>query len=304
MLLEDAVKLKGVEPVGPSYTVYRYTDQIYKIVHFHSTKPRVGPVTKRGEARKTDGPPDLHSSLSRARRTILELALCNHWDYFCTFTLDPKYDRFNLKGWYKKFAQFIRDIRKKHGVSLRFVLVPETHKDGAWHIHGLIEGAPPLVSFRDRAVAGEKLPRYLVENNFYSWPDYEKRFGFNSFGSIRNSVACGFYITKYVSKAIDADCLAAGAHRYYASLGLSRSSRHGDIYGYCQYLDRFLVNHYDFCDTGMTSLKDGVDWTFAMDYMEPPSDLEPVDYSEPDETDRIMFEQFFDFIQEKMEGFP
>lgn len=115
MLLEDAVKLNGVEPVGPSYTVYRYTDQIYKIVHFHSTKPRVGPVTKRGEARKTDGPPDLHSSLSRARRTILELALCNHWDYFCTFTLDPKYDRYDLKNGMNLFMTLLNTTVKSMG---------------------------------------------------------------------------------------------------------------------------------------------------------------------------------------------
>lgn len=119
--------------------------------------------------------PHLHSSLARARRRILELALCNQWDYFCTFTLNPKYDRHDLDKWYESFAQFVRDQRKKHGTDIRYVFVPETHKDGAWHIHGLVYGAPPLVNFRDRADAGEKLPRYLVENNFYSWPDYEKR---------------------------------------------------------------------------------------------------------------------------------
>lgn len=303
MLLSDAVQMNGVELVAPSYTVYRFTDEIYKIVYFHSTKPRVGAVKKRGEKADPEKGSDLHSSISRAKRTILELALCNEWDYFCTFTLDSRYDRFDLSSWYKKFAQFIRDQRKKHGCELAFLLVPETHKNGAWHIHGLIKGAPQLVSFADRIASGEKLPLNLGRNGYFSWPDYEKKFGFNSFGLIRNSIACSFYITKYVSKSIDMECISSGAHRYYASLGLNRASKHGDVYGFCTYLDKFLVNHYDFCDTGMTKVSDNLNWSFALEYMDDTVPMESFDLSEPDPDDRIMFEAFFDFIQDKMEGF-
>lgn len=305
MLLADAVERGLTEAVGPSYTVYWFTDQIYKVIRFRSTKPRVGPVQKRQEDKSEDEnkPIDLHSSISRAKRVILELALCNEWDYFCTFTLSSKYDRYDLKKWYGSFAQFIRDQRKKHGTEIRFLLVPETHKNGAWHIHGLIQGAPPLVSFADRLARGENVPVHLAEHGYKSWPDYERRFGFNSFGEIKNAVACSFYITKYVSKAIDEGSINSGAHRYYASTGLKRSKKHGDVYGACSYLDKFLVNHYDFCDTGMTATKDGCDWTFALDYMEPPADLEPLDLNQPPEAEREMFEAFFDFIQDKMEGF-
>ena len=295
--------MHGVELVGPSYSVYRYTDQISKVVHFHSTKLRVGPVKKRGEKADPEKGSDLHSSISRAKRTILEIALCNEWDYFCTFTLNSEYDRFNLGAWYKKFAQFIRDQRKKHCCDLAFLLVPETHKNGAWHIHGLIKGAPPLVSFADRVRSGEKLPLNLAHNGYLSWPDYEKKFGFNSFGVIRNSVACGFYITKYVTKSIDMECISSGAHRYYASLGLNRATKHGDVYGDCGYLNLFLVNSYDFCDTGMTKLSQNLNWSFAMEYMEDPPPMESLDLNAPTEDDRILFEEFFDFIQEKMEGF-
>lgn len=140
---------------------------------------------------------------------------------------------------------------------------------------------------------------HLGQNGYFSWIDYEKKFGFNSFGVIRNSIACSFYITKYVSKAIDMECLISGAHRYYASLGLSRASKHGDVYGFCNYLDNFLVNHYDFCSTGMTKVSDNLDWTFAMDYMDAPGPLETLDLNEPEPDDRVLFEAFFDFIQEK-----
>ncbi len=303
MLLSEYMGNGCAQLVGPNYTVRRYTDQIYKIVRFVSTSPRVGVPRKRNDKADPDRPIDLHSSISRAKRVILELALCNEWDYFCTFTLSSRYDRFDLQKWYTQFSQFIRDQRKKHSCDLVFLLVPETHKDGAWHIHGLMRGVPPLVTFQSRWDAGERIKYSLVKGGYSCWLDYEKRFGFNSFGPIHNPVACGFYITKYVSKAIDEGCINSGAHRYYASLGLQRSTKQGDIYGPCPYLDKFLVNHYEFCSTGMTKVLDGCDWTFAQEYMDHPPALEAYDLAEPDEIDRETFESFFDFIQEEIDGF-
>ena len=63
MLLSEAVQMHGVELVGPSYSVYRYTDQIYKVVHFHSTKLRVGPVKKRGEKADPEKGSDLRARI-------------------------------------------------------------------------------------------------------------------------------------------------------------------------------------------------------------------------------------------------
>lgn len=302
MKLADIVENGLTEAVGPTYTIHKYTDQIYKVVRFKSTAPRLAPCVKRGEPKKDENKPsDLHSSISRAKRVILEIALCNQWDYFCTFTLSSKYDRFDLHSWYKEFSQFIRDQRKKYKKEIAYLLVPETHQDGAWHIHGLFRDPPPLVRFSDRVAAGEKIPAKLVAGGFESWLDYERRFGFNSFGVIRNAVACSFYITKYVSKSIGSDLIDSGAHRYYASKGLLRASRHGDVYGNCMYLDQFLHNHYDFCSTGMTKLSDGCDWTFGLAFMDslPLEDYRP----EPDQTDIISFAEFFDFEQDSLEGF-
>lgn len=302
MLLSDVLENGLTEAVGPTYSIYHFTDQLYKVIRFKSTAPRLAPSVKRGESKKDENKPtDLHSSISRAKRVILELALCNQWDYFCTFTLSSKYDRFDLRSWYKDFSQFIRDQRKKYQKEIAYLLVPETHKDGAWHIHGLIRDAPPLVRFADRVAAGEKLPPKLSASDYESWPDYERRFGFNSFGRIRNPVACSFYITKYVSKSIGSDLIASGAHRHYNSKGLKRASHHGDVYGNCAFLDQFLHNHYDFCSTGMTKVSDGCDWTFGFDFMD---SLPLEDYSpELEQVDVVSFAEFFDFIQDRLEGF-
>lgn len=54
------------------------------------------------------------NNISRAKSRVFELALCNEWDIFLTFTLDPKkYDRDDLKKFQKDLGQFIRDYKQK-----------------------------------------------------------------------------------------------------------------------------------------------------------------------------------------------
>ena len=85
----------------------------------------------------------LEESIIRTRSRIYELAICNEWDFFVTLTLDKsKYDRMDLKKYRKDLAQFIRDYNKKYKINIKYLLIPEMHKDGAWHMHGLIIGLP------------------------------------------------------------------------------------------------------------------------------------------------------------------
>lgn len=252
------------ELVKPDYNVYSYANGIFKVVRFRSTAPRMIPSSAR---KRSENPKKLEASLSRARRMVLEYALCNDWDWFCTLTLDPdKWNRFDLTGWHKAFMQWIRDERKK-GHDINFVLVPEKHQDGAWHAHGLFKGDVPLVSFRELAQEGVNLPDKLIHGDFFNWQAYQQKFGFCSFGKIRNQVAVAFYVTKYISKSIGADVSAAGVHLYWVTRPLKKAVLHGEVYGNCGYLDGFLQNHYEYCDTGMTHVRDGLDWTFALDYM-------------------------------------
>ena len=75
---------------------------------FEADKPH---FTAKGEAGNDN---KLETSLSRTKRTISEIAECNAWSLFCTFTLDKrKYNRTDLKKFRKDFSQFIRDYRKK-----------------------------------------------------------------------------------------------------------------------------------------------------------------------------------------------
>lgn len=284
------------ELVRADYNIYRYTDQMYKIVKFHSTAPRFGPGPKETQKRYDN---KLEASLSRSRRVVLELALCNTWDWFCTFTInDSKYDRSNLIKWRDSFTQWIRDYRKK-GYEVIYLLVPERHEDGSWHAHGLIRGNMPLVSFADERKKGMKLPDKLVNGGYYNWPDYMNKFGFCSFGNINNPVAAGFYVTKYLTKDNSRMVSDVGLHMYYCSKGLSRAEFHGDIFGNCSYLDQFLQNHYDFCDTGMTHLSSNFGWDFALEYMA----LEPLECEKPPTVDQCEVDLYMEAVQACIDGF-
>lgn len=292
------------EPIRPDYNIYRYTDGIYKIVNFKSTLPRLVPPVRKEETKYDD---KLVQSLSRARRVVLELAMCNDWAYFCTFTLDKtKYQRDDLPKFHKDFSQWVRDQRKKYkklgfDLSLDFLFIPEEHIDGAWHMHGFLSDITPFtIPFYCERCQGKIIPDKLVYGGYFNWPDYQKKFGFCSLGRIRNKIATAFYSTKYITKHIDNCKLPPNAHAYYASQGLQRATFHGDIYGHSSYLDSFLTHDYDFCRTGFTHVKDNLSWNFAMEYMDFDL-LEPLDFSDP--TIEAEVDQYVSFTQSAIDGF-
>lgn len=302
MLLNDVLNHETAL-VGPSYNVYHYSDGIYKIVHFKNPRLMVDSC-KEIDRSKKGGTSKLSPAISRAKKVVLELALCNKWEWFGTFTLDKtKYDRFNLDKWYKDFTQWIRDQRKKYGVSIRYVLVPELHQDGAWHMHGLLSGLPPTVPFAELRKQGWRVPDKLVVGGYYCWLGYHKKFGFNSLGPVRSPVGASFYMAEYVGKDISGNTIPVGRHLYYACKGLNRSSLHGQIYGECDSLNRYCVNKYEFCETGFTSVGQNLDWSFALEFMDVLKS-ESIDYGL--EPEYKYWDEWFDMqegIQEVLEGF-
>lgn len=253
------------------HTVWRYTDQIYKIVQFPTVRLRFGPGPK-AEQKHYDK--KLESSLSRAQRVILEKALCNKWDWFCTFTIaEEKADRKDLAAWWERFSQWLRDKRKQ-GNDIRYLIIPERHEDGSWHAHGLLSGIPAdeLISFRQmdkdgyRSAEGHRLPYKIRKAGYMNWIAYQEKFGFCSLGKLRNPVAAGFYVTKYMTKEHDRMVSDVGLHTYYVSRGLASATKHVDFYGRDPWIDKLLVNKYEWCSTGMTHVHHDLDWTFLLEY--------------------------------------
>lgn len=170
----------------------------------------------------------LEDNILRAKSKIFELAFCNHWDWFFTGTLDKtKYDRTDLDKYHKDLTQWFRDYKKKTGIQIAFLLIPELHSDGkSWHMHGFLRGIPieHLVQFR----IGDKMGKALADkvqkgDAVFNWPAYSKKFGFCDLEPIKNHEAVSKYVTKYVSKSLAEGVTELNAHMYYHSRGLNEA---------------------------------------------------------------------------------
>lgn len=169
----------------------------------------------------------LSNNISRARNKVREYVLCNDFAYFCTFTIDAtKYDRYGLKEYHKAFAHWIRDYNRKHGLCVQYVLIPEQHKDGAWHEHGFIMGllAEHLTAF----TLAEKLPKYIRQKlqkgePIFNWLPYANKFGFVDIEPIHSRECAASYVTKYITKELEHSVTEIGAHLFYASQGLQKA---------------------------------------------------------------------------------
>lgn len=202
------------------FTVKRFGD-VYKVIYFLRGEAPAGVYSLDESAEwKSD------NNICRARSRVKELALCNDWEWFVTLTLDKdKQDRYDIDGYIRDLGVWIGNYNKKYHCKLRYLLIPEQHKDGAWHMHGL---------FHDVAVNS------LQRNSYGYWdiPYYAARFGYISLSPIRDKEKTSSYIIKYVSKSMNRTDIKKHKHLFYASRGLEGAE----------------VIHQDFC----SALPEGV----------------------------------------------
>ena len=100
---------------------------------------------------------DAERAARRARVRVRDLARANEWSYFVTLTLDAaRVDRYDMPAITKKLNRWLDNHVRRDG--LRYVLVPERHKDGAIHFHGLFGGAISAVESGTWTRSGWKKP--------------------------------------------------------------------------------------------------------------------------------------------------
>lgn len=166
----------------------------------------------------------LDNSLSRTKSRIFELSYCNEWQYFVTLTLDKsKYNRYDLPKFIKDLGQTIRDLRKSIGADIKYLLIPEKHQDGAWHLHGFLLGLPfsELKEFTTADRLPNKIRKRISDGKrVFTWSRYERKFGFSDIELVENNEAASKYITKYVTKESMHTISELNAHCFYASKGL------------------------------------------------------------------------------------
>lgn len=207
-------KLTVSTPYRPDVITVRQFGEHTARITWHKSLRESGWESEQGKPRKGSvNDSKLENNLSRTKSTVRELALCNTWDYFCTFTLSPdKQNRYDLEALVKEIGEFIHNYNRRCAPEdkVKYLLVPEQHKDGAWHMHGFIKGI-------------RKKDLYINQNGYLSWKQYDSKFGFISMDRIRDKEAASHYLLKYVTKDTLHTVSKLNAHAFYSSKNLNRS---------------------------------------------------------------------------------
>lgn len=155
-----------------------------------------------GDVWERQGKEAQRRAAQRARRNLFDLAACNDFDLFFTLTLSPEeIDRYDYKEAVRRLGQWLSNRVRRKG--LRYVAVPELHKDGAVHFHGLCNAeAVKLVDSGHKDSHGRKV---------YNVSDWS--FGFTTAVRLNGSYeAVCHYIAKYITKQQEGGTIGG---RYY-----------------------------------------------------------------------------------------
>lgn len=190
------------------FFLYNYNDNNFRIVKIKSCRNSgFEEIKKKNSFIDVNSEEIKRQSLSRTKRNIRELALCNDFEYFATFTVNSeKCDRYSLNDVQDKLKKVLHKI-KRNNKDFAFLIITEKHKDGAFHFHGLIKGISDL---------------YVNNNGYLSSKIFYNELGFNSFSKIKDYTKCCNYITKYITK----DCIKNSHNQIYiCSRGLKKATK-------------------------------------------------------------------------------
>lgn len=189
----------------PKCYLYNYNDRYFRICSIKACRDKgfEDIVIKK----KTDKEEIERISVSRTRRNVRELALCNDFEYFCTITVSSsKCDRYLLDEVQDNLRKCLRNIRNDCDY-FKYLIITEKHKDGAFHFHGLVSGLSELL--------------YTNEFGYLSCKKLDV-LGFNSFSKIQSLDRASNYIVKYITKS----CVRNSHNQVYiCSRGLKKAER-------------------------------------------------------------------------------
>lgn len=132
----------------------------------------------------------IEKSINRTHRILKDYILCNNFTHFFTLTISPDYcDRLDDLLVQSKVKTWLNNIRRHS--SLGYIVVPERHKNGALHFHGVMTNLSTLNLYdsghKDRS------GRIIYHTKQY-------KMGFHDFTEIGSLDAVSQYVRKYLSK--------------------------------------------------------------------------------------------------------
>lgn len=187
--------------------------------YFHSQRLLLKDVP-RMEVGKGSHPKHIERvSLSRTIQECYDIAKSSSWDYFFTLTFNSQVvDRRDYSACCDEMKKFTLKLRRR---GCKYLFVPELHKDGAFHFHGLVSGHLDCLTVAHSPYSGE----VLLDDScriIYNAPIYKS--GFSTVTQIGDSGAASNYLMKYLNKEL-AKAVPPGKKRYWCSRDLARPEK-------------------------------------------------------------------------------
>lgn len=162
---------------------------------------------------------NLYNTKSNLIDLVYHNSLIEPWEYFVTLTFNPEeVDSLDYQEVSTALAKWINNMKHQNPL-MSYILVPELHKSGRIHWHGVFKNVPNwnLVPARS-----PNTNRLIYKNGVQIFNLANYKYGHTTVSKIKNQEAVSVYCSKYMTKdMID----LAYKKRYWSSRNLKRPTK-------------------------------------------------------------------------------
>lgn len=194
-----------------------------EIAAYHSPRLRYIGSGRTSSGRETETSDKAQEERTRRqvyaiRRKIRGYAFSNNFRWFVTLTFNPeKVDSSDYETAKNTLLKWCRRMRDRHD-RFDYLIIPELHKSGAVHFHGLLGDIPAHFVGALNPKTGKPIIRH--DRQVYNLTEWE--YGFSDCEEIESPERAASYITKYVTAALLTDKEMYNKKRYFNSQGLAK----------------------------------------------------------------------------------
>ena len=138
--------------------------------------------------------------LKQVKTNIINLAFnYDKWEYFITLTFDfRKIGEYSHEKAIELLTKWL-DNQKHQNKNMKYLLVPEFHKSGRLHFHGLVADVP---KWKLEKALNPKNGRPIIQNGLQIYNLVNYKLGFTTISRIKDQEKVSNYISKYATKEL------------------------------------------------------------------------------------------------------